>query len=48
VNREGTDYGLAEYSLEQKVAQVKSQIDQGKVIIAFDIVTESCTLVLKD
>ncbi len=48
VNREGTDYGLAEYSLEQKVAQVKSQIDQGKVIIAFDIVTESCTLLLKD
>ena len=48
VNREDTDYGLAEYSLEQKVAQVKSQIDQGKVIIAFDIVTESCTLLLKD
>jgi uncharacterized protein YheU (UPF0270 family) len=48
VNREGTDYGLAEYSLEQKVAQVKRQIDQGKVVIAFDAVTESCTLLLKD
>jgi len=48
VNREGTDYGLSEYTLEQKVAQVKRQIDQGKVVIAFDVVTESCTLLLKD
>lgn len=48
VNREGTDYGLAEYTLEQKVSQVKRQIDRGEVVIAFDAVTESCTLLLKD
>lgn len=48
INREGTDYGTQDYSLEQKVAQVKRQLDSGRVTITFDPVSESCTLMLKD
>lgn len=48
ITREGTDYGAAELSLEQKVSRVKRQLDSGKVVIAFDVATESCTLLLKD
>ena len=40
VEREGTDYG-AEYSLEQKVAQVKAQLDKGTAILTFDEESES-------
>jgi len=47
ITREGTDYGLQDYSLEQKVQQVKQHIDSGEVVIVFDTVTESCTLLLK-
>ena len=48
INREGTDYGLEELSLEQKVEQVKAQLQQGGAVIAFDQVTESCTLMLRE
>ena len=47
VNREGTDYGLNEYSLEEKVAQVQRQLDSGKAYIAYDPTSESCTILLK-
>ena len=47
ITREGTDYGVAELSLEQKVSRVKHQLDSGKAVIAFDVATESCTLLLK-
>ncbi len=48
ITREGTDYGVEDYSLEQKVQQVKRQLEEGKVIIVYDPVVESCTLLLKD
>ena len=48
ITREGTDYGLQDYSLEQKVLQVKRQLDSGRALIAYDPVTESCTLLVKD
>ncbi|MGK0500911.1 MAG: hypothetical protein ACJAYG_002565 [Oceanicoccus sp.] len=48
ITREGTDYGLQDYSLQQKVDQVKRQLELGKAVIAFDAVTESCSLFLKD
>ncbi|MDG1772096.1 MAG: YheU family protein [Oceanicoccus sp.] len=48
ITREGTDYGLQDYSLEQKVLQVKRQLDSGRVVIAYDPVSESCTLLAKD
>ena len=44
ITREGTDYGHQDFSLEQKVAQVKKQIAAGRVQIVFDPQTESCTL----
>ncbi|HAS48820.1 MAG TPA: hypothetical protein DCS33_05965, partial [Gammaproteobacteria bacterium] len=29
ISREGTDYGAHEYSLEQKVQQVRNQLERG-------------------
>ena len=48
ITREGTDYGLQEFSLEQKVEQVKRQLSSGRAIIVFDPATESCGIHLKD
>lgn len=45
ITREGTDYGWVEYSLEQKVEQLLSQIQEGQVLITFDEATESVSLV---
>ena len=36
VSREGTDYGHTSYSLAQKVAAVKRQLETGKAVIVFD------------
>jgi uncharacterized protein YheU (UPF0270 family) len=47
VTREGTDYGLREYSLEEKVQHVRRQLERGEVVIAFDLEHESATLVLR-
>ena len=47
VTREGTDYGLREYSLEEKVQSVRRQLERGEVVIAFDLERESATLVLR-
>jgi uncharacterized protein YheU (UPF0270 family) len=47
VLREGTDYGLHETSLEDKVAQVLSQLRRGEAHITFDPATESVNLVVK-
>ena len=44
VLREGTDYGEREYSLEQKVAQVRAQIERGMARILFDPQTETVTV----
>jgi uncharacterized protein YheU (UPF0270 family) len=46
VLREGTDYGLHEYSLEQKVAHVMRQLDRGEARILFDPNTESVDVVV--
>jgi hypothetical protein len=45
VLREGTDYGEREYSLEQKVAQVRAQLERGQARIVFD--PESSTLTIE-
>jgi len=45
VNREGTDYGEVERSLEDKVADVMRQLKRGEACIVFDPETESVTLV---
>jgi uncharacterized protein YheU (UPF0270 family) len=44
VLREGTDYGAREYSLEQKVAQVRAQLERGHARILFDPETNTVTL----
>ena len=48
INREGTDYGEYEYSLEDKVAQLKSALSSGQAVIVFDPVIESCTLLTRE
>ena len=47
VSRDGTDYGLIELSLEEKVQNVLGQINRQDVIIQFDQRTESVNLVQK-
>ena len=45
VLREGTDYGMLEYSLEQKVAHVMRQLERGEAQVLFDPLTESVQIV---
>jgi hypothetical protein len=44
VLREGTDYGEREFSLEQKVAQVRDQLERGEARILFDPESNTVTL----
>lgn len=44
ITREGTDYGMEEVSLEQKVEQVRKQLDRGEVVIVYDTETDSINL----
>jgi len=46
VLREGTDYGVHETSLEDKVAQVLIQLRRGEAHITFDPATESINVVV--
>ncbi len=48
ITREGTDYGELEWSLDQKVEQVRAQLRRGEAVIVFDIAAESCTLMPRD
>ncbi len=45
VSRDGTDYGEVERSLEDKVAAVRKQLDDGEVCIVFDRDEEKVNLV---
>lgn len=45
VAREGTDYGARERTLEEKVADVRRQLDRGEARIVFDPETESINIV---
>lgn len=46
VTRDGTDYGELELTLEEKVAQVMSQLKLGKAAIQYDESLEICEIVL--
>ena len=48
ITREGTDYGLEELSLEDKLLQLKRQLENGTVVIWFDSVSESTQLVSQE
>ena len=47
VTREGTEYGARDYSLAEKVAQVRNQLRRGKLGLDFDSGTGSCQLFVK-
>jgi uncharacterized protein YheU (UPF0270 family) len=47
VLREGTDYGAQEADFENKVTQVRSQLESGDVLITYDPKTENCTLLTR-
>lgn len=47
IQREGTDYGVNEVSLDDKIQQVKRQIERGDVVITFDQQTETCNLLTR-
>lgn len=44
ITREGTDYGEVEFSLSDKVEQVKTQLANGEVVVVFDAVLESVSI----
>ena len=48
ISREGTDYGHREYTLDEKVETVKSQLLNGEIKLMFDSETSSCNLVKVD
>jgi len=44
ISREGTDYGEREFTLAEKVEQVKAQVKRGDVVIVFDAESGTCNL----
>lgn len=48
VTREGTDYGLGEYDLDQKRKSVLRQLERGEAVILFDPDSESTTIVRRE
>jgi uncharacterized protein YheU (UPF0270 family) len=48
ITRDGTDYGEHEWSLEDKVAQLRPKVLKGEVLILFDEESESITLVSRE
>lgn len=47
IQREGTDYGVNEVALDDKILQIKKQIERGEVVITFDPTSESCNLLTR-
>ncbi len=45
VTREGTDYGLRESGFEEKVREVRRQLETGEARIVFDLLEESANIV---
>lgn len=48
INREGTNYGETELSMDQKRENLQGLIASGEVSIVFDPNTETCTLIERD
>jgi len=44
ITREGTDYGVNEISLSEKVSQVKKQLSSEDIVIVFDAASESVNI----
>lgn len=47
VLREGTDYGTLEVSLQNKIDQVKSQLEKGEAVIVYSELHETVDIQLK-
>ena len=47
VNREGTDYGVRERTLDEKVGDVMRQLERGEAAIVFDPESRSTTIVVR-
>jgi uncharacterized protein len=47
ITREGTDYGVNEISLEEKVRQIKSQLRVGDIVVVYDVASESANIMSK-
>jgi uncharacterized protein YheU (UPF0270 family) len=45
VGREGTDYGLVERTLAEKIADVRRQLERGDARIVFDPKTEEVNII---
>lgn len=48
VLREGTDYGNVEVSLQDKVDQIRSQLESGEAVVVFSELHESVDIQLKN
>jgi uncharacterized protein len=48
VTREGTDYGIVEIDLEQKIRSVLHQLEKEEAFIVYDETTMTTNIVLKD
>lgn len=48
ITREGTDYGEVELSLAEKVEMIRAQLRKGLIVVAFDTLTESCTIMTRE
>lgn len=48
ITREGTDYGDQEYSLVQKLEQVRSQLRRGEIYVSYDPESQTCQLNTSD
>ncbi len=45
VLREGTDYGHRDFSIANKIAAVRRQLDRGEACLTWDAELESCNIV---
>lgn len=48
ITREGTDYGEVELSLAEKVEMIRAQLRKGLIVVAFDTLTEICTIMTRE
>lgn len=48
INREGTDYGLIEYSFEDKCEQLLTHIRTGEAKVVFDHNSQSVSILSRD
>ena len=44
VLREGTDYGQQDFTLKDKIRQIRAQLESGKIRLTFDPESETCNL----